>query len=412
MEKDFLEILDQIEKEKGIPRERLLTNIEEALMSAYKKKFGSSHNVKINIDPKSGKIKVISTKDVVQEVVRASQEISLKDAKKIKSSNKLADKLDIEVPLGDFGHIAMQVAKQVIMQRIREEERDIVYRDYKPIERTVVTGEIRNKDFRDNWLVDLGKAEGIIPIDEQIKFEKYQQGDKVKVYVVEVKKTSKGPSIILSRTHPELIKKLFELEVPEIREGIVEIKGIIREPGIRAKVAVFSSNEKVDPLGACVGMKGMRIQAINRELGQEKIDLVRWNEDPANYILNALSPAKAEEILIDPDNKRATILLEDEQLKLAIGKQGQNVRLASRLTGWQIDLRKREEVVQNLTMIEGVGELTAKNLMDSGFRRITDIAQASVEDLAAVKGLGEKKAEKLKASAQEAIKNLKAKNNK
>ena len=412
MEKDFLEILDQIEKEKGIPRTRLLTNIEEALMSAYKKKFGSSHNVKINIDPKSGKIKVISTKDVVQEVVRASQEISLKDAKKIKSSNKLADKLDIEVPLGDFGHIAMQVAKQVIMQRIREEERDIVYRDYKPIERTVVTGEIRNKDFRDNWLVDLGKAEGIIPIDEQIKFEKYQQGDKVKVYVVEVKKTSKGPSIILSRTHPELIKKLFELEVPEIREGIVEIKGIIREPGIRAKVAVFSSNEKVDPLGACVGMKGMRIQAINRELGQEKIDLVRWNEDPANYILNALSPAKAEEILIDPDNKRATILLEDEQLKLAIGKQGQNVRLASRLTGWQIDLRKREEVVQNLTMIEGVGELTAKNLMDSGFRRITDIAQASVEDLAAVKGLGEKKAEKLKASAQEAIKNLKAKNNK
>lgn len=409
MNNEFIEILGQIEKEKGIPREKLLINLEEALMSAHKKKFGSSHNVRVTIDPESGKIKIISIREVIENNARQGLEMSLEEATKIKPDCKIGDKIEIEVPLEEFGHIATQVAKQVITQRIREAEREVIYQDFKPRERTLMTGEIRHKDYKENYLIDLGKVEAVLPVKEQVKNEKYRQSDRMKLYVVEVKKTPKGPSIIVSRTHPELLRKLFELEVPEVQEKIVEIKGIVREPGVRAKVAVYSNNEKVDPLGACVGMKGVRIQVIAKELGLEKIDLVRWSDDPATYILNALSPAKSEEILLDKENKRATILLEDEQLKLAIGKQGQNVRLASRLTGWQIDLRKREEVVQSLVSISGVGETLAKNLMEAGFRRIEDIIRASDEDLSKVKGIGEKKAVKLREAAREALKNLKAK---
>jgi len=407
--KEFTEILGQVEKEKGIPREKLLANLQEALISAHKKKFGFSHNVRVTIDPDSGETKVISLREIVENAPRPGLEISLEEAKKINPKYKIGEKVDIEIPLKEFGHIATQVAKQVITQRIREEEREFIYQDLKPRERTVVTGEVRHKDYQNNFLIDFGKIEATLPVKEQVKNEKYRQSDRVKLYVVEVKKTSKGPFVIVSRTHPELIRKLFELEVPEILEGIVEIKGIVREPGVRAKVAIYSNNEKVDPLGACVGMKGVRIQAIARELGLEKIDLVRWSDDIGTYILNALSPAKSKEILLDKEHKRATILLEDEQLKLAIGKQGQNVRLASRLTGWQIDLRKREEIVQNLTSISGVGETMARNLMESGFRRIEDIIRASDEDLLKVKGIGESKAVKLRLAAREALKTAKTK---
>jgi len=407
-DKEFMEILEEIEREKKIPREKMLANLEEAILSAYKKNFGSSQNVKVSIDNVSGKIRIVSTRTVVEKAPRPGLEIALSEAQKIKADCRVGDKIDVDVPLEDFGRISAQVAKQVVTQRIRETEREIIYQDFKPKERTVMTGEIRHRDSRNNFLVDLGGVEAILPVNEQIKGEHLRPGDRVKVYVVEVKKTSKEPVITVSRTHPELLRKLFELEVPEITEGIVEIKGIVREAGTRAKVAVYSNNEKVDPLGACVGMKGVRIQAINRELGPEKIDLIRWSDDIGTYILNALSPAKSQEIYLDREKKRATIILEDEQLRLAIGKQGQNVRLASRLTGWQIDLRKKEEIISALTTIAGVGETTASVLMEAGFRRIEDIAAASVEKLSEVKGIGEKKAEKLIEAARRSLQIAKA----
>ena len=401
---EFTEVLEQIERERGIPREKMIANLEEALVSAYRKNFGSSHNVRVSVDKDDGHITVFSTQIVVEEKEpKPGFEISVKDAKKINRKSKPGDKVEVEMPLGEFGRIAAQVAKQVIMQRMREEERDAIYHDFKPKEKTLITGEIRHKDYRDNFLVDMGKVEAIFPIREQIKGESYRPGDRFKFYVVEVKKTSRGPAITLSRTHPELLRRLLEFEVPEIHEGIVEIKGIVRDPGVRAKIAIFSTDEKVDPLGACVGMKGIRIQAIAKELGNEKIDLIRWSNETETYILNALSPAKAQEIHLDKKSKRATILLEDEQLKLAIGKQGQNVRLASRLTGWQIDLRKKEEIVSNLTTLAGVGESTAKALMDAGFRRIEDIVQATVEQLTAAKGIGEKKAKDLLEAARTSL---------
>lgn len=404
MSEEFMEILGQIEKEKGIPHERLLKNLEEAVLAAYKKNFGSSQNVKVTINPDTGKIKIVSLKEIIENAPASNLEITLGEARKINPQCKIGEKLEVEVPLGEFGRIATQVAKQVIIQRIREDERESIYQTFKPKEKTIITGEIRHKDYMDNFLVDLGGIEAILPLKEQVKSEKYRQGDRLKLYIVEVKKTPKGPSIIVSRTHPELLRRLFELEVPEVHDGLIEIKGIVREPGVRAKVAVYSKNEKIDPLGTCVGMRGTRIQSITRELGPEKIDLVRWNEDHATYILNALSPAKSQEILLDKENKRATILLDDEQLKLAIGKHGQNVRLASRLTGWQIDLRKREEVIENLTLISGVGKSIAKDLMEAGFRRIQDVAKVSEEELLKVKGIGKKKAEKILASAKEVLK--------
>ena len=409
MNKEFLEVLNQIEKEKRIPKERLLANLKEAITSAYKKSFGSSHNAEVDIDSETGKIKITSNQAVVEGPSKPGLEITLADARKIKPGVKAGDKIDVDVPLEDFGRIATQVAKQVIMQRIREEERVLVYQDFKPKEKNLLTGEVRHKDARNNYLLDIGGHEAILPVNEQVKTERLNLRDRVKVFLLEVKRTSKGPVIYVSRTHPELLKRLFELEIPEIHEGVVEIKGIVREPGTRAKVAVFSNNEKVDPLGACVGMKGLRIQAIAREMGVEKIDLVRWNEDIGTYILNSLSPAKSQEIHLDKDNKRATILLEDEQLKLAIGKKGQNVRLASRLTGWQIDLRKREEIVSNLTSLPGVGESTAGALMEAGIRRIEDLAKATPEQLTEVKGLGDKKAENLIDAAKRHVQIAKSK---
>ncbi|MGB9839760.1 transcription termination factor NusA [Thermovenabulum sp.] len=339
---EFLEALEQIEKDKGINKEILIEAIEAALVSAYKKNYGTTQNVKINIDRETGEVKVFSQKTVKEDVSNPLLEISLIEAKKINPLVKVGDIISVEVKPKNFGRIAAQTAKQVVMQRIKEAERNIIYEEFAGRETDLVTGIILRTEKK-NVIIDLGKTEVILPPTEQIPNEVYNTGERIKVYVLEVKKTTKGPQITVSRSHPGLIKRLFELEVPEIYEGIVEIKSIAREAGSRTKIAVHSRDENVDPVGACVGQKGTRVQTIVDELKGEKIDIIKWSKDPAEYISNALSPAKVLKVDIDEDNKTARVIVPDNQLSLAIGKEGQNARLAAKLTGWKIDIKPQNK---------------------------------------------------------------------
>lgn len=340
---EFLEALEQIEKDKGINKEILIEAIEAALVSAYKKNYGTTQNVKINIDRETGEVKVYSQKTVKEDAMNPLLEISLVEAKKINPLVKVGDVISIEVKPKNFGRIAAQTAKQVVMQRIKEAERNIIYEEFAGRETDLVTGTILRIDKK-NVIIDLGKTEVILPPTEQMPNEVYNPGERIKVYILEVKKTTKGPQITVSRSHPGLIKRLFELEVPEIYEGIVEIKSIAREAGSRTKIAVHSRDENVDPVGACVGQKGTRVQAIVDELKGEKIDIIKWSKDAAEYISNALSPAKVIKVDIDEDNKTARVIVPDNQLSLAIGKEGQNARLAAKLTGWKIDIKSQSKI--------------------------------------------------------------------
>lgn len=335
---EFIEALEQIEKEKGISKEILLEAIEAALVSAYRKNYGTAQNVKINIDRATGEVKVFSQKTVKEEVKDPLLEISLLEAKKINPLVKIGDIISIEVTPQKFGRIAAQTAKQVVMQRIKEAERNIIYEEFAGRETDLVTGTVQRFDKK-NVIIDLGKTEVILPPNEQIPTENYTPGDRIKVYILEVRKTTKGPVIIVSRSHPGLVKRLFELEVPEIYEGIVEIKSIAREAGSRTKVAVHSRDENVDPVGACVGPKGARVQAVVEELKGEKIDIIKWSKNAAEYISNALSPAKVLSVEVEEECKIARVLVPKHQLSLAIGKEGQNARLAAKLTGWKIDIK-------------------------------------------------------------------------
>lgn len=335
---EFIEALDQIEKEKGISKEILLEAIEAALVSAYKKNYGTAQNVKVNIDRATGEVKVFSQKTVKEEVKDPLLEINLVEAKKVNPLAKIGDIISIEVTPQKFGRIAAQTAKQVVMQRIKEAERNIIYEEFAGRETDLVTGTVQRHDKK-NVIIDLGKTEVILPPNEQVPTETYNQGDRIKVYILEVRKTTKGPVIVVSRSHPGLVKRLFELEVPEIYEGIVEIKSIAREAGSRKKVAVHSRDENVDPVGACVGPKGARVQAVVEELKGEKIDIIKWSKNAAEFISNALSPAKVLSVEVEEENKIARVLVPENQLSLAIGKEGQNARLAAKLTGWKIDIK-------------------------------------------------------------------------
>lgn len=339
---EFIEALDQIEKEKGISKEILLEAIEASLISAYKKNYGSAQNVAVNIDRETGEVKVFSKKTVSEEVKDPLLEIDLTDALKIYPTAKVGDVLSVEVTPKKFGRIAAQTAKQVVMQRIREAERNIIYEEFSGRETDIVTGVIQRFDKR-NVIIDLGRIEVVLPPNEQIPTETYEPASRIKVYILEVKKTTKGPQITVSRSHPGLVKRLFELEVPEIYEGIVEIKGIAREAGSRTKIAVYSKNENVDPVGACVGPKGSRVQNIVEELRGEKIDIIKWDKNISNYISNALGPAKVHKVDILENEKTARVTVADNQLSLAIGKEGQNARLAAKLTGWKIDIKSEND---------------------------------------------------------------------
>jgi transcription termination/antitermination protein NusA len=351
MNVEFLQALDDIEKEKGIPKEILVDAIETALLSAYKKNFGSKENVRVEIDEKKGEVHVYSRQEVVEEIENDSYEINLQEAYKIDNKYEIGDIIEIEVTPANFGRIAAQTAKQVVMQRIREAERDIIYEEYKQKEGELITGTVQ-RFYNDNVLIDLGRIEALLPPSEQMPGETYEMGKRIKIFVVEVNSTTKGPHILVSRTHPSLIKRLFELEVPEIFDGLVEINSIAREAGSRTKMAVSSRDEKIDPVGACVGPKGLRVQAVVNQLNGEKIDIVKWSENPVEYVSNALNPAEVLKVIIDSEVKIAEVIVPDFQLSLAIGKEGQNARLAAKLTGWKVDIKNeskyKEELKENI----------------------------------------------------------------
>ena len=341
--KELIIALEDLEKEKGIKKEYLLESIETALVTAYKRNFDSLENVKVQMDSKTGATHVYSIKEIVKDVTNEATEISLKDAQKINKELKEGDSIEIEIIPRNFGRIAAQTAKQVIIQKLREAEREIIYDEFNDRKGEIVSGLVQKAD-RNVIIMDLGKLEGVMPIKEQIPTENYKVNDKIKGYVLEVEKGTKGaPQVIVSRSHPDFVRKLLEFEIPEIYEGVIEIKSVSRDPGYRSKVAVYSPDPNIDPVGSCVGQKGVRIQNIINELNGEKIDVIEWNEDPSIYIAAALLPAKILAVDIKEEEKFAQVIVPDDQLSLAIGKSGQNARLAARLTNWKIDIKSETQ---------------------------------------------------------------------
>ncbi len=338
----MFDAIDYLAREKGIDKEILLEALEAALISAYKKNFKSATNVRVELNEETGKMAVFSRKNVVEEVEDHQQEISIQEAKEINPNYEIDDVVEVEVTPKDFGRIAAQAAKQVVTQRVREAERGVIFSEYSDREDDVMTGIIQRKDARYVY-VHLGKIEAKLAEAEQMPTEEYNVHDRIKVYVTKVENTSKGPQIYISRSHPGLLKRLFEMEVPEIYDGIVEIKSVAREAGDRSKVSVYAPDPDIDPVGSCVGQKGQRVQAIVNELKGEKIDVVQWSDDPTVYVSNALSPSKVISVLVNEEEKATTVIVPDYQLSLAIGKRGQNVRLAAKLTGWKIDIKSETE---------------------------------------------------------------------
>lgn len=423
MNHELIQLLEQISKERGISKESLIETVESALLSAARKKYGPQ-NMKIHIDSKTGKMDVVSIKRVVEEITNHNYEILLEEAKTIDPAKGIGDEIEIKLDFKELGRIAAQTAKQVILQKVKEAEREIIYNEFKKKEGQVIHGVIIRQE-KGAYIIDLGKTEGILPPKEQIPKEGFKRGDRVRAYILEVKNSTKGPQIILSRTYPDFVAKLFEMEVPEIYEGIIEIKGVAREAGDRAKIGVFSKDSEVDPVGACVGLKGSRVQAVVRELRGEKIDIIPWTDDPRVLIAKALSPATIEKVGINEEAKSALVVVSDQQLSLAIGKKGQNVRLAAKLTGWDINIisieeyekeraaeteREIETAISNeqakkmpLKELSGIGAKIAGLLEEAGYKTIEDILSLNAETLMAIPGIGEKTAQKIIKGARERL---------
>ncbi len=355
MNSELLTALNQLAAEKGISKDLLLQAISDALLSAYKKDKGSAQNARVEVDSKGGQVKVIAKKDVVEDVVDTRNQIHLEEAKKKNIRCQPGDVLEVEVTPKNFGRIAAQTAKQVVVQRIREAERDLIYEKYKNREGDIVTGVVQRQENK-NVFIDLGEVEAILTPNEQVPTENYQFGDRIKVYILSVKKANKGPQVFVSRTHPVFLKRLLEMEVPEIYDGIVEIKSVVREAGSRSKVSVASQSSEVDPVGACVGPRGSRIQAIVNELKGEKIDIIQWDKDMMKFVANALSPAKILDVRLNEDKRHTTVIVPDDQLSLAIGKEGQNARLAARLTGLRIDIKNKSRIAQEECTLKEEGK--------------------------------------------------------
>ncbi|NWF73151.1 MAG: transcription termination/antitermination protein NusA [Nitrospirae bacterium] len=337
MNRELISVIDELGRQKGIEKSRVIGAIEAALQVAAKKRFGQAENIQVEIDPKTGEISVVSKKTIVDAVINPKTEVSLQEARQFDNEAEVGDEIGSLIEMSDLGRIAAQTAKQVIFQKVREAEWEAVQKEYSTRQGDLVNGIILGVERR-NYLVDLGKTEAVLPIQEQIPRETYRGGDRVKAMLLEVRRTPKDVQVILTRSHPQFVAKLFELEVPEVLEKIVEIKSIVREPGDRTKIAVTSREKAVDPVGACVGIKGSRVQAVVRELRGEKIDIITWTSDPRVFIAEALNPASIEKVGVDEEKKSALVVVADSQLSLAIGKNGQNVRLAARLTGWKIDI--------------------------------------------------------------------------
>ena len=342
MSSDLLDALTALEEQKGISRDVLIEAIEAALVTAYKRNFNQAQNVRVDLNLATGSMIVYSRKDVVEEVEDDRLQISLHDALLINPNYELGDVIEQEVTPRNFGRIAAQTAKQVVTQRVREAERGLIYEEYVDREDDIVTGTIERQDAR-NIYVSIGKVDAALPVNEQIQGEEYKPQAKIRVYITKVERTTRGPQVIVSRTHPGLLRRLFELEVPEIFDGTVEIKSIAREAGDRSKISVYAHNPEVDAVGACVGAKGARVQTIVNELNGEKIDIVEWSEDPVRFVANALSPSKVLDVQVNEEEKSTTVVVPDYQLSLAIGKRGQNARLAAKLTGWKIDIKSETD---------------------------------------------------------------------
>ncbi len=445
MSQELIHVIDQISKEKGISKEMVIEAVESALVSAAKKKYGAQR-IAVQIDPKRGDIVMYAYKKVVQDVVNADEEITLDEALTLYPEAQMDGEVPLQVEFQGFGRIAAQTARQVIVQKVREAERDVIFKEFNDKIGQLVNGIVLRHE-KGAYYIDLGKTEAVLPAREQVPRESYRRGDRVRAFVMEVRDTSKGPQVVLSRAHPDFVSRLFEMEVPEIYENIVEVKGVVREAGDRTKIAVSSKESQVDPVGACVGMKGSRVQAVVRELRGEKIDIIPWSEDPRIFIAKALSPAVVEKVGVTEEDRSALAVVADSQLSLAIGKKGQNVRLAAKLTGWKIDIlseseydqerqKEREQEIEaaiveetrkmaeeteaaetleaqatesgaataetgvDLTVIDGVGQKTAEQLKASGYDTVEKIAAMSDEEILAVPGIGEKTAQKILVSAR------------
>ncbi|MFI5377003.1 MAG: transcription termination factor NusA, partial [Candidatus Rokuibacteriota bacterium] len=413
MNKDLIYVIEQIGREKGIGKEVLFEALESALLSASKKTMGAADNVRMQIDRQTGTLRVFARKKVVGAVTDPKLEITLPEARRLNADAQLEDEIEQELAPQEFGRIAAQTAKQVILQRVRDAERDAVYAEFIDREGKIVRGAVHRIEKR-NVVVELGKAEAVITEREQLPGERYNPGDRLRAYMLEVKKTAKGPQILLSRTHPGFLVRLFETEIPEIAEGIVLVKAAAREPGERAKVAVSSTKRDVDPIGACVGLRGTRIQVISRELRGEKIDIVEWSPDPAVFVARALSPAKVSSVTVEgrpegeegDDLRSVLVVVPDNQLSLAIGKKGQNARLAAKLTGFRVDIKSEGEIEEerrrdeeeralgreHLVELPGVGTQLVEKLVEAGLHSPARIVAAGLPALQALPGVGETKA--------------------
>lgn len=401
MVSDLTRMIEQVSREKGVSRDVLISALEEAVRAAARKKYGPEYDLEVTYNEDLGEIEVFEFKEVVEEVTSEHLQVSLQEAHKLDTEAQVGDSLGIKMDTEEFGRIAAQSAKQVIMQRLKEAERDLVFEDFKNRKGEIINGLVQRFD-RGSIVVNLGRTEAELPAKEQVPKESYKQGDRIRAYILDVKQFSRGPQIILSRTHPNFVSALFENEVPEISEGIVQIVQVAREPGSRSKIAVMSKDPDVDPVGACVGMKGTRVQAVVQELRGEKIDIVTWDPDPAKFIVNALSPAEIVRVIVDESVHAMEVVVPDDQLSLAIGKRGQNVRLASRLTGWRLDVvsetnynQALKEGYKSLLDLPGVGPKRASDLYQQGYRSAEDVAMGTVEDLTSVEGITEKRAAKL-----------------
>ena len=406
---DIKRVVEQVSRDKGIAREVLINALEEALKSAARKKFGNKMDIEVHYNEDLGEIEVFQFKDVAEVVTEPALEISLEEGRKLDPDCEVGDSLGTKMDTTTFGRIAAQSAKQVIIQKIKDAEKDAVYASFIDRKGEIINGIVQRMD-RGDIIVNLGQTEGVVPVREQVPRESYRRGDRLRALILDVLHESRGPQIILSRTHADFLINLFKMEVPEISEGIVKIMGAAREPGVRAKISVASSNADIDPVGACVGMKGSRVQNVVQELRGEKIDIISWHVDPARYVCNALAPAEISRVIIDESNRMMEVIVPDEFLSIAIGKRGQNVRLASRLAGWHLDVKsetKYSEAMRSgydsLLALPGVGISLADALYEKGFFSADEISKATVEDLTQIRGIGEEIANKLITAAEDVI---------
>jgi transcription termination/antitermination protein NusA len=401
-------IIDQVGKDKGVDRKVIIEALEQAVLTASRKKYGQQGEIEVHYNEEAGEVELFQFKQVVEEVTNPATEIAIEEAKELDSEVELGDSLGVKLNT-DFGRIGAQTAKQVIIQRVRDAERENVYNEFKDRKGDIASGTVQRLE-KGNIFVTIGRAEAVLHTKEQIPGEVHRQGERLRAFILDVQKNSKGPQIFLSRTHPAFLIKLFEMEVPEISQGVIKVISAAREPGERAKISVYSSDRDVDPVGACVGMRGSRVQNVVQELRGERIDIIPWNQDQAKYVCNALAPAKISKVYIDEDNRHIEVVVADDQLSLAIGKKGQNVRLASKLTGWKIDIKSESkmekissEILDRFKEIPSLGEVAGRVLYNEGYRSLGDVADADPDELAKVLKMERDKAAEIAQGARDLL---------